>query len=407
MKLYRLMALLAVLVLAVFTGTAAAGGGHDHGGGDRSGGYSGQQQNQSTSAPSDDQSNHSDRNRESKQSDTSASQPATGGDNSHGVKPSNSTKHDTYAKASSDKTKQYGNGQTAGQIATKAGYGDATLHGPGNSQPHKTAACPGGHEVDVHALKHKSGKCESSSQPSSSGVAADVKTKKPCKKGDKSSHQSATDEHKASDTSGVAAVVKTIKTKKPCKKHDTSVAKDEHKASDTSGVAAVATTRTKKPCKKHGEQAAVTPAAPAAVVVSQPAPAAPAAQPASVATPVAAPAPAPVATPAATPAAAPAATPAATPAPTAAAAGASVASAPAPAAATPTAARGVKGAVVALHPTTTKPSGGVLGATTRLGGSVAASQLPFTGLPLWIFALVAAGLIGIGVAFRRASADRI
>src|SRR3954465_11261900 len=72
---------------------------------------------------------------------------------------SNSTKHDTYAKSSSDKTKQYGNGKTAGQIATKAGHGNDTLMSPGNSQPHKTAPCPGGHEVDVHALKHKSSKC--------------------------------------------------------------------------------------------------------------------------------------------------------------------------------------------------------------------------------------------------------
>jgi hypothetical protein len=68
---------------------------------------------------------------------------------------------------------------------------------------------------------------------------------------------------------------------------------------------------------------------------------------------------------------------------------------------------GVKGAVVALKPTQAKPAGGVLGATTRLGGTVAAAQLPFTGLPLWIFALVAAGLIVIGLAFRRTAADRL
>jgi hypothetical protein len=49
----------------------------------------------------------------------------------------------------------------------------------------------------------------------------------------------------------------------------------------------------------------------------------------------------------------------------------------------------------------------VLGATTRLGGTVASTTLPFTGLPLWIFALVAAGLIGLGLAFRRSSTDRI
>jgi hypothetical protein len=82
------------------------------------------------------------------------------------------------------------------------------------------------------------------------------------------------------------------------------------------------------------------------------------------------------------------------------------AAAPAPAAATP-AAGGVQGAVVALKPTETKPAGGVLGATTRLGGAVAGTNLPFTGLPLWIFALVAAGLIGTGLAMRRASANRI
>src|SRR5947199_367679 len=36
-----------------------------------------------------------------------------------GVKPANDTAHDTHAAASSTKTKLYGNGQTAGQIATK------------------------------------------------------------------------------------------------------------------------------------------------------------------------------------------------------------------------------------------------------------------------------------------------
>jgi hypothetical protein len=76
-----------------------------------------------------------------------------------GVKPSNDTAHDTHAAASSDKTKLYGNGKTAGQIAMQNGAAPSTvLHGPGNSQPHKTASCSGGHEVDVHALKGKRGK---------------------------------------------------------------------------------------------------------------------------------------------------------------------------------------------------------------------------------------------------------
>ncbi len=73
-----------------------------------------------------------------------------------GVKPSSDTAHDTHAAASSDETKQYGNGKTAGQIAVQNGAAPSTiLHGPGNSQPHKAAPCSGGHEVDVHALKGK------------------------------------------------------------------------------------------------------------------------------------------------------------------------------------------------------------------------------------------------------------
>jgi hypothetical protein len=92
-------------------------------------------------------------------------QPAAGSAQT-GVKPSNDTAHDTYAPAGSDKTKQYGNGKTAGQIAMQNGAATtATLHGPGNSQPHKVSPCAGGHEVDVHALKGKrSGSC-GSSQP--------------------------------------------------------------------------------------------------------------------------------------------------------------------------------------------------------------------------------------------------
>ncbi len=93
---------------------------------------------------------------------TTTAAPAAGAPaNATGVKPSNDTADDTHAEAQSDKTKQYGNGQTAGQIAEKNGAADNTsLHGPGNSQPHKAAPCSGGHEVDVHALKsHRSGSC--------------------------------------------------------------------------------------------------------------------------------------------------------------------------------------------------------------------------------------------------------
>jgi len=88
--------------------------------------------------------------------------------NSEGVKPSNTTQKDTHEAASSNKTKEYGNGKTAGQIAIANGAAPSTiLHGPGNSQPHKAVGCAGGHEVDVHALKgkgHQKG-CGTSSPP--------------------------------------------------------------------------------------------------------------------------------------------------------------------------------------------------------------------------------------------------
>ena len=94
------------------------------------------------------------------QIDPAAAQP--------GVKPSNETAHDTHAAASSDETKLYGNGKTAGQIAVENGAGPSTiLHGPGNSQPHKAAPCSGGHEVDVHALKGKRRKSCGTQQPPS------------------------------------------------------------------------------------------------------------------------------------------------------------------------------------------------------------------------------------------------
>ena len=71
------------------------------------------------------------------------------------------------------------------------------------------------------------------------------------------------------------------------------------------------------------------------------------------------------------------------------------------------AAGAVAGETAALPQTKAKPAGGVLGATTRLGGTVASSNLPFTGLPLWIFAAAAAGLILVGFTVRRSSTDRL
>src|SRR2546421_10933137 len=108
---------------------------------------------------------------------------------SAGVKPSSLTTvvaHNTVAPASSNQTKLYGNGKTAGQIATQAGFGSAMLFGPGNSQPHKTNCGP--HAVAVQALKAHAAACAAaaveasvsptaSTQPSvASAVAAQTAT---------------------------------------------------------------------------------------------------------------------------------------------------------------------------------------------------------------------------------------
>src|SRR5438874_220270 len=92
-----------------------------------------------------------------------------------GVKASavtNSQKN-TSAAAASNRTKLYGNGQTAGQIAMKNGAGASTiLKGPGNSQPHKPV-CPGAKPTfDVHALKsHSTSSCATSSTSTSTSTS--------------------------------------------------------------------------------------------------------------------------------------------------------------------------------------------------------------------------------------------
>jgi hypothetical protein len=446
-----------VLALAAFAGSALAGDGHSKGSGDTA----------KAAKPAPAQPVSPDKPaKQDKQSSTSASNPATGGDNSQGVKPSNTTKHDTYAKASSDQTKKYGNGQTAGQIATKSGHGDATLHGPGNSQPHKTAACPGGHEVDVHALKNKDSKCattsseqkktksETKTEKSSLMVSfCDMETattgKLETKSADKIlSHELNGTPEEARDivplftlngqsysqlwdangqaifAAGCGEAVH-VKAAEHVEKSSLKVSFCDMETATTGKLE----TKSADKVLKHElngtpeEARDIVPTftlngttysqlfdanGQAIFAAGCNAPAAPAtAAPATAAPATAAPATAAPAT------VAPATVAPATVAPATTAAGAvqgtqaTITPAASSPAATPAAAGGVKGAVVALKPTKTKPAGGVLGATTRLGGKVASTTLPFTGLPLWIFALVAAGLIGIGLTVRRASANRI
>jgi hypothetical protein len=417
-----------VLALAAFTGSALAGDHHGGGSGD------------SGKAAKQDKASKQD-----KQSSTSASQPATGGDNSQGVKPSDTTKHDTYAKASSDQTKKYGNGQTAGQIATKSGHGDATLHGPGNSQPHKTAACPGGHEVDVHALKHKDSKCGSAQETKQvkaakvEGKQSDVEHAKvdeeqaesaDVEKSENDVEHAKVDEEKAesADVEKSENDVEHAKVDEE-KAESADVEKSENEV-QSQGVAGVQATQTQN-CgtttqtvteqvlvgvkhmigpKGSGRFVLIHPSTNSAHFTGKHEDDIPVYE--TVTKTITVPVTNCPATPAATETpAAPATVAPATAQSTAAGAVApatATAAAPVtPATATPASAGGVKGATVALKPTKTKPASGVLGATTRLGGKVAATRLPFTGLPLWIFALVAAGLIGIGITVRRASAHRI
>jgi hypothetical protein len=368
---HRLAApLLAVLVLALaaFTGSALAGDGHGNDGSGNGNSANAPGQTKQAQAPATPTATQTTPPGQAKQlskatTSTSTSTPTTA-DNSTGVKPSSTTahgEHNTSAPASSNKTKLYGNGKTAGQIATQAGFGSATLYGPGNSQPHK-AACPGSsHEVDVHALKNKASKC-STSQPVV--VTPEVKT-----------------EESATCTTITRTVTERVLVSSQTKVRGKSgLHANAHAQAQRDQAQQVWQTVMKTLSVPTGANCAST-------------------QPTVVSTQV-------VSSPTVTPAAVVA--PATVTAVTAPAAQAiAPATVSAPAVATPAPTGGVQGATVALKPAKTKPAGGVLGTTTRLGGSVASSRLPFTGFPLWIFALVAAGLIGTGLTMRRASANRI
>jgi hypothetical protein len=150
-----------VLVLSVFVFAGGAFAGNGNGNGNQ-GGAPGNSANAPGQVKKDDAAPPA-----AVTTTTAPAAPTTTDANATGVKPSNDTAHDTHAEAQSDKTKQYGNGQTAGQIAEKNGAAakDA-LHGPGNSQPHKLAPCSGGHEVDAHALKSHPGRSCEGPEPS-------------------------------------------------------------------------------------------------------------------------------------------------------------------------------------------------------------------------------------------------
>ncbi|MFL5969622.1 MAG: hypothetical protein ACJ74L_08500 [Gaiellaceae bacterium] len=138
-----------VLGVFVFAGSATAGNGNGNGNGNSGDGAPGN----SASAPGQVKKEAPAAAPAAEQGVASAP-AAPAAPPTEGMKPSNDTAHETHAAASSNETKEYGNGQNAGAIAVKHDAPPSTaLHGPGNSQPHKAAPCSGGHEVDVHALK--------------------------------------------------------------------------------------------------------------------------------------------------------------------------------------------------------------------------------------------------------------
>jgi len=73
----------------------------------------------------------------------------------------------------------------------------------------------------------------------------------------------------------------------------------------------------------------------------------------------------------------------------------------------PSGSGGVLGASKTLHaPSAHHAPGGVLGVAKTLGTSATSGTLPFTGLRLWIFGVIALGLIGAGLAMRLVAGRR-
>ena len=137
-----------------------------------------------------------------------------------GVKPSNDTAHDTHAAASSDETKLYGTGKTAGQIAQRNGAASSTvLHGPGNSQPHKASPCAGGHEVDVHALKGKRGGHCGNASPPPHPTPNPVVTPDPGKNSDSRGTTSGASPNPAVTPAGTVVISGMVSVTKVTKKH--------------------------------------------------------------------------------------------------------------------------------------------------------------------------------------------
>src|SRR5215210_7135078 len=112
------------LVVAVFASAAFAGNGQGNGNGNGKGNTDGAVPSAAVTGDSSPGKSESAPGQEKKDAEAAQPAPATeagvvvadeSAANDVGVKPSNATEHETHAAASSDKTKEYGNGKTAGQ----------------------------------------------------------------------------------------------------------------------------------------------------------------------------------------------------------------------------------------------------------------------------------------------------
>jgi hypothetical protein len=168
-----LCAVLLIVASSAIASPAWAGNGHGNGNGNGAADTAAPQSQPAASpgnsgtAPGQEKKDDQDPKSDHGNGSSAPAPPSASAGPTQGVKPGNSTAHNTNAPAGSNETKEYGNGKTAGQIAIQHGYpSSGNLHGPGNSQPHKVTTCGHRHGVDVHALKsHPARSCGTPEPP--------------------------------------------------------------------------------------------------------------------------------------------------------------------------------------------------------------------------------------------------
>jgi hypothetical protein len=293
-----------------------------------------------------------------------------------GIKPGSTTHGHKNAteRADSGKTKKYGNGNTAGNIAISRGAAPSTpLYGPGNSQPHKVYDCRKRHWVDVHAVKSYASQDCTPTQPKQQPAAAAA-----------AAAPASTCEYTTTTTSenvikGIVHHTGSATNPTVVLKYNAQSAHARGKHGDATLLVETVTKTTRTPTGAGCGAPVVTTS-----VAQHEEPLTRAANGAAAA--VAAPVPVPATT------------------------GGTAAAAHSVAATRD---------VAAAHAASAKPQGGVLGVQAtippkaqphRVLGTTArvdSSRLPFTGAALWIFVAAAAALVAAGYTLRRAGRDAL